>query len=202
MLFVMFRKVFLLGFGYLMIFNCLFSQNMKLPYASIPENPKAITSANVVARMIDGLGYRYYWATQGLTEIDLKYKPSSDARSCRETIEHIFGLSQSLVNSLNESISGNLEEVLSADFEVLREKTLLNLQEASEVVKQMSNEELEEMRVIFMRSQNPTEYPLWNLLNGPLSDALYHVGQVVSFRRSSGNPINPNVNVFIGKNRE
>ena len=30
-------------------------------------------------------------------------------------------------------------------------------------------------------------------------DALYHVGQVVSYRRAAGNPIDPQVNVFLGK---
>lgn len=40
------------------------------------------------------------------------------------------------------------------------------------------------------------------MLNGPIADALWHVGQVVSFRRSSGNPFNSKVSVFSGKVRE
>jgi len=36
------------------------------------------------------------------------------------------------------------------------------------------------------------------LLNGPIADALTHVGQVISFRRTSGNPIPKGVNVFMG----
>jgi len=40
------------------------------------------------------------------------------------------------------------------------------------------------------------------MLNGMISDCIYHTGQIVLMRRSNGNPIDPNVNVFIGKNRE
>ena len=42
-------------------------------------------------------------------------------------------------------------------------------------------------------------FPFWNHLNGPIADALWHSGQIVSNRRASGNPLNSKVNVFIGK---
>ena len=32
-------------------------------YYQIPEYPEKYTSENVTARMVDGLGFRYYWAT-------------------------------------------------------------------------------------------------------------------------------------------
>ena len=34
-----------------------------------------------------------------------------------------------------------------------------------------------------------SEYPFWNQLNGPIADAIWHVGQVVSFRRTAGNSL-------------
>jgi hypothetical protein len=40
--------------------------------------------------------------------------------------------------------------------------------------------------------------PLWNIINGPVSDALTHVGQINSFRRLNGNPV-PRANVFLGR---
>ena len=43
--------------------------------------------------------------------------------------------------------------------------------------------------------------PIWNFINGPLADALTHVGQINSFRRMAGNPV-PKVNVFKGLGRE
>lgn len=62
----------------------------------------------------------------------------------------------------------------------------------------MNPNELEALQVIFDRGGGQTRFPLWNLINGPISDAIYHTGQVVSFRRSSGNPISKGVNVFLG----
>jgi hypothetical protein len=54
------------------------------------------------------------------------------------------------------------------------------------------------MKVKFNSDGNRSSYPIWNLINGPLSDVLYHTGQIVSFRRTSGNPIAKGVNVFMG----
>ncbi|MEN8845082.1 MAG: hypothetical protein ABF261_02240, partial [Candidatus Arcticimaribacter sp.] len=59
-----------------------------------------------------------------------------------------------------------------------------------------------QMQVIFQRGTEQYRYPIWNMLNGPLADAIYHTGQVVSFRRTTGNPIQKGVNVFIGKTKE
>ena len=36
-----------------------------LPYASIPEAHENFTPGTVVSRIIDGLGFRYYWASEG-----------------------------------------------------------------------------------------------------------------------------------------
>ena len=49
--------------------------------------------------MVDGLGFRYYWATEGLRDEDLAYKPSEEARTTSETIDHIYGLTKVIVNS-------------------------------------------------------------------------------------------------------
>ncbi len=38
--------------------------------------------------------------------------------------------------------------------------------------------------------------------SGPIADALWHTGQIVSFRRSSGNPIPKGVNMLTGERSE
>ena len=38
------------------------------PYHEMPPTSEKYTNATVAARMIDGLGYRYYWATKDLRE--------------------------------------------------------------------------------------------------------------------------------------
>jgi len=166
-------------------------------YYTIPDTPTTYTAATVAARLVDGLGFRYFWATEGLTEKDLGYKPSADARTTLETLEHINGLTTILVNSVSKKSTtfGNPAEKLS--FAQLRDKTLKNIQTASELLKK-SDAKLEDFDMIFERASNKTEFPFWNLINGPISDALWHVGQVVSFRRGSGNPLPKGVNVLTG----
>lgn len=176
------------------------TDNMDLPYHQIPDHPEEYSSGNIVARLIDGLGYRYYWATEGLAEDDLNYKPSEEGKTTFETITHIHGLSETILNAcrnLPNIRSGEKRQEMS--FEMLREKTLRNLKQASDAVKGKSAKEISDLAVIFQRGDAKSEFPFWNMINGPIADAIYHTGQVVSFRRSSGNPINPKVNVFIGK---
>ena len=75
-----------------------YSQN-KLPFFEIPEAPKEISSSSVTARLIQGVGFRYFWATENLTEKDLQYRPSIDAQSSYETLEHIYSLSLTINNA-------------------------------------------------------------------------------------------------------
>jgi len=175
--------------------------NGELPYRQIPDYPDSYTAENVAARVIDGLGYRYYWATEGLTENDLDYRPPNDGRSTLETIDHILGLTYTIVNaSLNQANVSR--EKLDLTFEQKRRMTLENIQNASQVLKERNANTMNDLKVIFKRGENTNEFPYWNMINGPILDAVYHTGQVVAFRRSSGNPINPNVRVFLGKTTE
>ncbi len=173
-----------------------------LPFKSIPEAPASYDAGNIIVRMIEGLGYRYYWATEGLTEKDLQYKPSEAAQSMKETLNHIYGLSEIIKNtSLNKASVRPLTNTPES-FESIRLLTLQHLEDASNIFKGKTPSELNDLKVIFERGGNSSNFPLWNFINGPLSDAIYHTGQVVSFRRTTGNPIQKGVNVFIGKTRE
>src|SRR6185436_10981778 len=71
-----------------------------LPYFEIGSYPKRYTAENVVARLIDGLGFRFYWTTEGLRPEDLSFKPSSEARTLEETIDHILYLSELILKPL------------------------------------------------------------------------------------------------------
>ncbi|MDO7171488.1 hypothetical protein [Mariniflexile sp. AS56] len=161
-----------------------------LPYYEIPEYTEAYTANSVAARMIDALGFRYYWATDGLRDVDLNYKPSESGRATSETIEHIYGLSKFIRNTvLSADKDTNKAELL---FEEKRKQTLMNLKAVSDVLRNTETPiQLEAVEV-----------PFWNMINGPISDALWHCGQVVLLRRASGNPFNSKVNVFSGKVRE
>ena len=173
-----------------------------LPYYQIPEYPDAYSAGTVTGRMLDGLGYRYYWATEGLTEEDLSYKPSAEGRTLLETIEHIYGLTSTTKNAAMKLPNDRAVPLPELDFAGMRRATLENIQTASRILKSSTDEDFEEYLVIFKRSERTSEFPFWNMLNGPMADALWHTGQVVLLRRAAGNPLNPKVSVFSGKTRD
>ncbi len=163
-----------------------------LPYSNITETPETYTAGTIASRMIDGLGFRYYWATEGLTEKDLDFSPSKDARTSLETVNHVLELSIVILNATLKLPNGNnaLEQMT---FKEKRRKTLENLKQASDILKE--SEDISHFKIIFGKK----EFPFWNAINGPIADAIWHCGQLVSFRRSSGNPFPKGVNVFLGK---
>lgn len=190
--------------NYILCLLCFLSMSsfaQELPYHQIPDYPASYNEGTVAARVVDGLGFRYYWATEGLRSEDLTYKPSAGARTTNETLDHILGLTTVLYNAVTHKVNDTPAET-GLSFEEKRRKTLANIQGASEILKRSSDKDLEGFKMIFKGANGNTEYPFWNLLNGPIDDALWHVGQVITFRRSSGNPFNSNVSVLQGKVRE
>ena len=161
-----------------------------LPYYEIPEHADSYTAGSVASRMLDGLGFRYYWATEGLRVEDLAYKPSESGRTSAETIDHLLGLSNFILNSISTEKSNDKDETIT--FIEKRKQTLLNIKKASEILRTIDD----------VSQFDNDRFPFWNIINGPTSDALWHCGQVVMLRRASGNPFNSKVNVFSGKLRE
>lgn len=170
-----------------------------LPYRQLPEAPEQYTASAVAARMIDGLGFRYYWATEGLRAADLAYKPSPDGRTTLETLTHIHGLSTMIYNSAVQLPNQRPGPAAPEGFENLRRGTLANLKAASDRLRAASTNELEQFDMVFEREGAQSTVPYWYQLNGPIADALWHVGQVVAFRRASGNPVFPGISWFQGK---
>ena len=182
--------------------NELQAQDMELPYYQIPDYPEDYSPGNVVSRMIDGLGFRYYWATEGLTQKDLEYKPSEEARTTLQTMEHIHGMSKMILNGADATPNVQKENPPKYSYEELRKMTLENLQAASKKMVGKQAEDLEESKVVFQNGDKQSSFPYWNMINGMLSDCIYHTGQIVLMRRVTGNPKNPNVSVFFGKLRD
>jgi hypothetical protein len=174
----------------------------ELPYYQIPDYPAKFNACTVAARTLDGLGFRYYWATEGLREEDLSYRPSADARTSAETIDHIYGLVQMMRDAVLQRPNGSSGDPEPLTFADQRRQTLLAIQEVSNILKASKPRDLKKYNIVFQRGDTTSEFPFWNVLNGPLADALWHVGQVVSFRRGSGNPFNGKASVFAGKVRE
>lgn len=169
--------------------------NPKDYYYQLTEYTDAYTAGKVASRMIDGLGFRYYWGTADLTENDLNYRPSEGARSLEETLDHILALS-AVINSTAKGEIFNGISLENLSYEQKRSMTLDYLQEASALLQKTDDSDMSKLKV---QIRNNEPLPFWNLLNGPIADAINHVGQVITFRRTNGNPISPNISVLTGK---
>lgn len=168
-----------------------------LPFYEIPEVPVMYNAATVTARMVDGLGFRYYWATKGLRPEDMAYEPGNDGQSCSSVLEHILGLSRFILRTVKNEVHDSSREYPELTWEEQRKETLNNLKEVSDMLRETGD--VSGLPIIFKRGEQTSEMPFWNLLNGPIADAIYHTGQIVSYRRTTGNPTNPNVSVLRGK---
>jgi hypothetical protein len=170
---------------------------MTLPYKTIPDAPAMYTPGTVVARMIDGLGFRYYWATEELNIEDLTYQPSKDTRTIGAIVDHLYGLSQVIYNAAAKEVNNRAKasnETLT--FKEKRKRTLVNFKKASTILIEVTN--LQEHPTIFSSQNETTTFPFWNQINGPIEDAVWHAGQLVILRRAAGNPMPKGVNVFLG----
>lgn len=168
----------------------------ELPYYEIPDYPESYTAGSVAARMVDGLGFRYYWATEGLHDEDLVFRPNDMARTTGETIDHILGLSKVIVNATLKKSNDSNNEDSELTFDDKRKLTLENIKTAADILR--NSEDISQFKLIF----GEREFPFWNNINGPIEDAVWHCGQIVSFRRSSGNPYNSKASLFSGKVRD
>ncbi|MCF6349244.1 MAG: hypothetical protein L3J20_13275 [Flavobacteriaceae bacterium] len=119
-----------------------------------------------------------------------------------ETIDHIYGLSNVIVNAAKKSINDFTLERPQLTYKEKRKRTLENIKQASEILKISDAQEIEKFVIIFKGKNGTSEYPFWNNLNGPIGDALWHTGQIVLLRRASGNPFNSKVSLLRGKLRD
>ena len=183
-------------------FNSSYSQTSEtteLPFRQIPDYPEDYGPGSVMARFIDGLGFRYYWATEKLGEKDLAYKPSEKGRNVLETIEHISSLSTMILNVAKQQPITSANKTEDNDYTALRAKTLSNLYLARQLFAGMTEEKFSKMNITFSRKGKEDVFPIWHLENGPIADAIWHTGQIVLMRRASGNPFDSKANVFSGR---
>lgn len=166
----------------------------KLPYYEVLEYAEEFTAGTMAARMVDALGFRYYWASKDLNEKDLAYRLNEKGRSTAETINHIYELSIIIVNSTLQKPNSRGDKV-EMTYKEKRTTTLNNLKKASDIL-HVSND-ISQFKIIF----GEQKIPFWNQINGPIADAIWHCGQIAVYRRVTKNPINPKVNHFTGKIR-
>jgi hypothetical protein len=182
---------------FLLVASTAVGQDKALPFNEIPNHAEDFSAGALASRVIDGLGFRYYWATEGLREQDLNFKPSPDSRTTLQTLEHIYEMSILITNATEERVNiPGQDKKLS--YSEMRKVTLENFQKASTNLRNVSDDQLKKFNFIYQLNDKQIKYPFWNLINGPIEDCIWHLGQIVSFRRSSGNPFK-DVDLFLGK---
>jgi hypothetical protein len=163
-----------------------------LPYTSLPNVPSEINASTVLSRLVDGLAFRYRWATEDLTDNDYYFRPVEGSMNMEELLIHIY----TLAYVANTTMGGIVTEKI-VDFENLehiRKETLDHYNLLSKRLLTTTNANLESYKIV----RNETELSFWFLINGHIADALTHVGQVLSWRRIAGNPQPAGVSVLFG----
>ena len=153
-------------------------------YHRIPKPPEDVSGTTVLIRLLDGLGFRFRWATEGLREIDYSFRPGQDCMSIEELMRHIWGLVNWVCQSMNTVRFPKQDDIQDTRISILEMITTLR-----EALYSMNDEELSNITIEGKQ--------FWHIINGPIAVALTHVGQINSFRRLAGNPT-PRANVFLG----
>jgi hypothetical protein len=165
----------------------------ELPYHQIPDPPATVSSGAVLSRLVDGIGFRFRWASEGLAQADLAFRPAPDCMSIGELFQHVHGLLRWIGEAVG--IPASQSCMRRVEGMAARESVLLLAQSLAARFAAVSDAEL---GAVTVKTARGDAHPVWNLVNGPLADSLTHVGQVASWRRIAGKPI-PKADVFRGR---
>ena len=168
-------------------------------FYEITDHPDEYAAGTVAARMVDGLGFRFYWATEGLSQEELAFRASEDSRSMFETMDHVYDLTRMILGAVRSEPITRKEGTMP--YPQLRRQILDNLETVSQLLVVSRSEEMGGYEAVFQSPGRAVSFPFWNMLNGPIADALYHTGQLVLLRRVAGNPMDPRVMLLQGKVR-
>jgi hypothetical protein len=154
--------------------------------------PAKVDGTGVLARLVDGLAFRYYWATNGLRPEDYAFRPTPESMSMLELQQHMLHLALMIKQTMFDADARASSS--SDDPTELRMLVLENLALVREHLDELTDDAIAGHHVL---RRDGRRYPVWHIINGPLADALTHVGQINTLRRLSGNPT-PRVDVFTG----
>lgn len=167
-------------------------------FRQLPAPPETLDVAALLVRLVDGLGFRYRWATEGLRDDDGGLRPSDGQMSLLELMAHVRDLvgwcSACAAASVDEPPRYDVGPV--GDVLGLRQQTLDALVRLRATFGTRDPAELARLRLVGRRGGDGV--PFLHMLNGPLADALTHVGQIAAWRRFGGRP-GPAADVFRGR---
>lgn len=84
------------------------------------------TPGTVMAKMVDELGYKYYWSTDSLLNDDLRYTFNSN-NVPRLLLEGVYQMSKNVIDITSENKMKPEVKLEEMSFEDFRKHTLLNL---------------------------------------------------------------------------
>ena len=150
----------------------------QVPFYKIPDAPSQVTAGAILGRLVDSVGFRFRWASEGMVDTDLPYKPAHDCMTQAELIVHIHDL----LTTSAKNAGMPAGEPLSASSSVgeMTSRVLDLCARLSARFKAMPDTDL--------AARVPAT---WTMINGPLADCLTHIGQILSWRRLAGAPPAP-----------
>ncbi len=115
-------------------------------------------------------------------------------------MEHILGLAEMVCSAARREPVNQPTGIDEMSYAELRTATLQHLETASSLFGGLPADSLSRRPIVFERPDGSrSEVPVFTLIHGPLTDAIYHTGQIVTMRRAAGNPTNPRVSMFRGR---
>ena len=162
-------------------------------FQSLPATPSSSSSGAILSRFIVAIGFRYQIATKGLTQNEIEFRPVKGSMNMLELLDHIYKVLTWAYKVFDKNAK---LEIPSNTFDDYQERTLQVCQSFRKRLEEMSDEEIEQTEVYLKRID--TTFSFWYLINGPISDVLTHIGQINSWRRIAGNPVD-RISPFTGK---
>ena len=131
------------------------------PYKELPSPPEKISSGAILARMIDGIGFRYQVATDGLTDNEVNFLPTDGSMNMIELLEHIYKVLFWGYRACDDQLEYRKDLATYDDY---RNETLEICQAFKKKLLTMSDEDLNQIS-IFLKRKNKT-FTFWYLIKG------------------------------------
>lgn len=132
--------------------------------------PERCSASGVLQRLVDTIGYRFRRALVGIEDEQLGWRPQVDVQSIDELIDHIGELIEATLAALERR---ERRRAVWDPFEIF--DLLMRLHQV------LDDYDDEDLALIDFSVAG-----LWTLINGPLADALTHIGQINMLKRLQG----------------
>jgi len=167
-------KKFIIVFT-LFMFHSIYSQINKneVPYKEKPEySSKKVSFGLIMAKKVDELGYKYYWATDSLLNDELR-KSFHSSNLPRLLLDGLSLMSEYMIKSVSHEKMDSILKPEGMSFDDLKKNTLFNLAKVSNLL---------------INNQNVLGSINFNLFTNSIAIANSYCDQIILFRENIGKP--------------